>query len=138
MNISLLGILIWHLLCDKHKFWVSILSHKYIKNRDILNVNHSKGASYVWKSIVKALGYLKEGFHFAIRNGETPLWQYDWMGLGPLGEVFYIHVSDINKQVKHLWVDGRWSFDGIVTMLLVEVKDYIRAIPFAASPNDDC
>ena len=47
MNISLLGILIWHLLCDKHKFWVSILSHKYIKNRDILNVNHSRGASYV-------------------------------------------------------------------------------------------
>ena len=60
------------------------------------------------------------------------------MGLGPLGEkVFYIHIYDINKQVKHLWVDGRWSFDGIVTMLPVEVKDYIRAIPFAMSLNED-
>ena len=126
MNISLLGKLIWNLLHDKDKLWVSVLPHKYLKNGNILNAKRSNGALYVWRSIVKAVGCLKERFQFEIHNGETSLWQQDYIGLGSLWEeVFYVHISDVNKQVKDLWVDGRWCLDGLVNMLPMEVKYHI-------------
>lgn len=51
---------------------------------NILNVEQSSGASYVCRSIVKAPGYLKEGLQFELHNGQTSVWQQNWIGLGPL------------------------------------------------------
>jgi hypothetical protein len=58
-NIALLGKLVWNLLHDPHKLWVSVLSHKYIKGGDIWNIKGKENISLIWRSVLKALEALR-------------------------------------------------------------------------------
>jgi len=70
-NIALLGKLIWNLLYDPQKLWVRVLSHKYIKGGDIWNIKAKGNISLIWRSILKALESLRQGFQFRIGDGSS-------------------------------------------------------------------
>ena len=62
VNIALLGKLVWSLLHEKDKLWVEVLSHKYLKEKSILESECSNSCSYVWRTIHKIAAILKDGF----------------------------------------------------------------------------
>ena len=65
-NVSLIGKLIWKLLHENFRPWVSILQQKYIPNGNVLSCNEATGCSYVWHRILKTVKYLKDGWKFKI------------------------------------------------------------------------
>lgn len=63
-NISLLGKLVWSLVCKKDIIWVNILSHIYITNNTFLSIKDKHGDFFVWQRIIKAKNELSNGFTF--------------------------------------------------------------------------
>lgn len=56
----ILGKLVWNLLHNHNKLWVQVLSDKYVKQRDFMQIVDSRGSS-VWNSVIKAKAVLKGG-----------------------------------------------------------------------------
>lgn len=88
---------------SKQKLWVQILESKYLCQGTSLSASTTKGASYIWNSIVRAMNRLALGFQFCLRKGETTLWYDKWLvddylcRLMPFVFTYdtYMHVRDI-------------------------------------------
>ena len=125
-NIALLGKLIWSILHDKHKLWVKVLSHKYIKQGSIWNTEAGKNISLVWKSILKALEALKNGFRFRIGDGSSSLWYHDWTGMGALCHlVDFVNISDTVLCIKDASSCGSWDGNKMMTIVPNNVQTLV-------------
>lgn len=64
----------------------------------IWTTNQGSKASITWKSIMKAVAELREGFEMKLNSGNSLLWFDDWTGKGPL-YMFpdYVYISDYIK-----------------------------------------
>ena len=70
-NIALLGKLTWNVAVSSQKPWVLILEHKYCRQSSIFRCSDSKGASYVWRSVRKALSVIREDWGFKLYDGSS-------------------------------------------------------------------
>lgn len=62
-----------------------IIHHRYLSFHVAWDFTAKKGASYFCQSLVKALGFLKEGFRWTLGHGNSSLWYDAWSNLGSLG-----------------------------------------------------
>ena len=125
-NISLLGKLVWALEHHKDKFWVQVVATRYLKDNYLLGAQSGYRSSYVWRSIVKALNSLKEGFTFNLGSGNLSLWFDTWHKDGPICTmVDYVHVSNSHLTLRDLWWDDVWHFDMLCTTLPVNIQEFI-------------
>uniref|UniRef100_A0A151UGD4 Ribonuclease H protein At1g65750 family n=1 Tax=Cajanus cajan TaxID=3821 RepID=A0A151UGD4_CAJCA len=116
-NVSLLGKLVWDLLQGHDKFWVSIMSKKYLLSDSILKCQKKQG-SYVWRSIIKARDFLLSGFKLKLGNRDVSFWFKDWTGEGPLCErVWAIDVHDLEMRVRDVWNEEGWNLSSLWTSL---------------------
>ena len=78
-KVAMLGKLVWSLIHDRSKLWVQLLWSKYLHGKHPLEpgVKALPNASYIWKSICRALDLLKPGFRFRLGNGGVSAW-YDF------------------------------------------------------------
>ncbi|KAJ1384279.1 Ribonuclease H domain [Sesbania bispinosa] len=69
------------------------------------------------------------GFGTSFQEGNTHLWNTDWLGCGTLGTlVENVHVDDRDKQVKDSCIQGQWCFDRLATSIPLELKDRILSL----------
>uniref|UniRef100_A0A151UDR5 Ribonuclease H protein At1g65750 family n=1 Tax=Cajanus cajan TaxID=3821 RepID=A0A151UDR5_CAJCA len=116
-NVSLLGKLVWDLLQGHDKFWVLIMSKKYLLSDSILKCQRKQG-SYVWRAIIKACDFLLPGFKLKLGNGDVSFWFEDWTGEGPLCEkVWAIDVHDLEMRVRDVWNEEGWNLSSLWTSL---------------------
>ena len=114
------------------------MTHKYLRNAHILQVQRQHGSSYVQRSITKALEWLRVSYQLELCNGNTSLWYDNWLRDGPVcDKVLSMHIFDVGKQVKDLWVNGQWYFDSIATLIPDDVKNHITSFPVPQSEVDD-
>lgn len=126
-NITLLGKLVWDMKMNRDKLWVSLLYHKYVKYGDFLLCPSSSYGSFIWRSIVKAKGILKEGYHFRI--GKSLFWYAPWTPFGPLcNSMLAIDIHDTQLQIKDLYDQNIWNWDILWTALPIQIRDYINSI----------
>lgn len=86
----------------------------------------SNGASIVWRSIVKAINALKDGFSFKIGEGGTSMWCVDWLGLGKICNlVDFVHIADTDKRIKDVCLDGTWHLNQLYTTLPPNISESI-------------
>ncbi|KAJ1389452.1 putative ribonuclease H protein [Sesbania bispinosa] len=72
---------------------------------------------------------LRGGFGVSLQEGNTHLWNADWLGCGALGSlVDNVHVVDRDKQVKDICIQGQWCFDRLDTTIPLELKDRILSL----------
>lgn len=76
-NSGLLGKLVWTLLHERDKLWVQVLTHKYIQH-SLWRSTNRRSSSLIWRSIVKAIEALREGFKMRINAGDSSFWYSDW------------------------------------------------------------
>ena len=124
-NVALLGKLAWKILCEPHKPWVQVLSHIYLSQSHVLDSYVGKGSSYVWRSIKKALNFLREGWQFRLRSGRSSFWYDNWSSIGRLCDhVPYVHISETELQVKDLWTSNGWCFDYLLPRLFQIILEF--------------
>ncbi|KAK7282210.1 hypothetical protein RIF29_10825 [Crotalaria pallida] len=70
-NIVMLGKLIWSLLHDRGKFWVHVLTHKYLRTASVLTSPVRSSSSSTRRAIYKMLGHLKEDFRIRLGVGNS-------------------------------------------------------------------
>jgi len=90
----------------------------------MLNLNVSKGCSYPWSSIMKALSALRSGFSIQIGDGSSSPWFEPWL----YGDTLYNGVEDIHDRNFHLrvydvYLDGEWHLDVLTTSILDDILD---------------
>lgn len=107
MNTALLGKLVWDMLHNPHKLWVSLLSHKYLCHGSILEVKPHSG-SPIWNLIVKARNVLMDGYEYHIGNGESLFWYSPWLTRDPLcNQVFAVDVHDMDTKINDLFYNNQ-------------------------------
>lgn len=98
-NIALLGKLVWDMLHQPDKLWVSIFSSIYVRNGNLFANNFVRD-SPVWNSLVKALNLLQNGFNFKFGNGNTSLWFKPWVLKGSLNEAIWaVDIRDSHLRI---------------------------------------
>lgn len=82
---ALLAKLGWEIISNEDNLWVSVLIDKHLHNNSSFSWPRKKPASFVWKSITKAIFILKKGVKWKIGDGKMiDLWFDWWLGDGPL------------------------------------------------------
>ncbi|KAJ6420916.1 hypothetical protein OIU84_028322 [Salix udensis] len=140
-NISLLGKLIWHLLNSPGKLWVQMLHKKYVKNQVLVQIqNYSNSSSYCWKSIIRALQHLREGFMIRLGTGDVSIWYDKWLEFGKLASILpVVNISDTDMLVKDLWDYGQWNLESLSTVIPNDIRFGILAVPIPRDRNlKDC
>ena len=139
VNVALLGKLIWRLLTDGGGFWGAVLSRKYFGQQGACEFVTSRGASYLWKGLVKTWGILREGFIWELGRGNSSFWYADWSGLGRLcNMVDFVHISDSDISVGDVWRGNSWVFDHLATVIPTHIREHISqlSIPTNAARDD--
>ncbi|KAL4315268.1 hypothetical protein AHAS_Ahas15G0168100 [Arachis hypogaea] len=103
------------MLKDKERFWVKLLSHKYLKqNRDWGSTKHG---SFVWKSISKVYMTIKEGLGWQTGSSLQSWWYDPWI---PLGWIWKLaSLKGYTTKSRYIWLahmkfqwrgDGNWKW----------------------------
>lgn len=121
-NTALLGKEIWSLMHKPNKLWVRVLTHKYLSNASVLQVQSRPIDSPVWKGLSTARDRLRPGFSFRMGSGATSLWHEDWSDLGNIASaVPYIDIHDVGTRLSDLVVNDIWNVQVLHTPLPEEV-----------------
>ena len=113
-NLALLGKFIWDILSKPYKHWVQLLTSKYLGPSSVFDYSPYVGDSYTWKSIMKVVAALKDGFKYCVGRGQISF-RYDrWLD-GVLCEMVpYVNIRDIDMIVLDA---GHWFFANLATIL---------------------
>lgn len=104
-NIAMLGELVWDVLQNSNKIFVSIMSRKYVSDQgSFLTHECPSKASFCWRSINKASNRLKSGWKWRVGDGSAiSLWHDNYVEGGPLFHlVENIPPSLVNMSVADL------------------------------------
>ena len=137
-NVAMLGKLVWSLIQDQSKLWVQLLWSKYLHGKHPLrpSVTGSSGASYIWKSICRALDLLWSGFQFRLDNGGILAWYEFWILQGHLCDLVpFIHNFEIDFKVSDLWNSSVCNFDSLATILPPNMVADIRQLDIPSFPR---
>lgn len=136
-NISLPGNHTWDHLHNQDKFWVQLLFVKYLQGCNILNVQPSNGASYIWNSIMKSIAVLKPGFRTRIWKRHLSIWYDRWLEEDVIFHLFpFVNIQDVHLRVSDIHYDGQWHFEHIATLLPLDVKMKLQS-HFVNDATDD-
>lgn len=106
-----------------------MLSAKYLIDSHILQENNYRGASYSWKSIVKAVANLKQGFITRVGKGDIPIWYKKWLHKGKICDrIPFVDIQDINLKINDVCQYGKWNFDQLTTQLPIDIKLEMQSI----------
>lgn len=109
---------------------MKVLSHKYIKGGDIWNIKVKGNIYLIWRSILKALEALRQGFQFCISDVSSSFWYENWTGLGALCHlVDFVHISDTQLQLKDVSFIGSWDWNKLMTMVPNDLKMIVDRSP---------
>lgn len=109
----------------------------FLNNDSILHSETRNGCSYVWKSIVKAVGHLQFGFKVRVGRGNVSLWYDRLLDEGIICDLIpFLSIQDTDMKLKEVWYDTGWQFDRLVTLLPLSIKLKIRSL-FIHSGHDD-
>jgi len=109
---------------------VRILSHKYIKVGDIWSIKAKGNISLIWRSILKTLEALRQGFQFCITDGSSSFWYDNWTGLGALCHlVDFGNILDTKLQLKDFSFITSWDWNKLMTMVSNELNTIVYQFP---------
>nr|KYP37747.1 Putative ribonuclease H protein At1g65750 family [Cajanus cajan] len=135
MNIALLGKLIWKYIMNPETPWVKFLKHKYLKSNSILIPLTFKCPSYIWKSINKAVEFLKSGFEPKLGTGGSSVFYDNWLGDGPLcTKVPFVHISDTQLNLVDLWANNKWNLPILHTNITKDIEQKILRVKIPLTP----
>ena len=73
---------------------------------------------------------LQDGFRLRIGDDSSSFWYDFWTQSGPLCHlVDYVHISDTQLRIKDCWLEGKWCFDSLFSIVNEPVKKLIEEIP---------
>lgn len=82
-----------------------------------------------WRGIQHAINTFVEGYRFQAGAGDSSLWYMDWTKFGPLCQLVpFVHINDTELCLRRVYIDGKWDFHSLSTMIPPEVCDYLRQI----------
>lgn len=136
-NIALLGKHVWDILHSPNKLWVNLMSSKYLQNSHILSIEPHPGDSYIWRSILKAVDFLKGGFRFRVGKGELSFWYDNWLEEGHLCNLVpFVHINDVQLSLRDIYRNGAWNFASLSTMIPIEIQLKIKSVFLNDAAND--
>jgi len=130
-NTSLLGKLVWDMVQSSNKLWVHLLSNKYIRGRNFLQLSLQANNSPSWSSIIRANNILNHGYSWHAGSCSSSFWFNNWSTRSPIGNhVPVIEIHDLHLTVKDvLSVDGFHAHD-LYTNLPNEIIDFMNSTHF--------
>lgn len=136
-NLSPRGKLIWSILHEKNKLWVQVITQKYLGNNSIWTTPMKNTAFLTWKSIMKAVSVLRQGFEIKLNAGNSNFWFSDWTGHGlHCVNQDYIHIFDTHTSLRDLWNNGKWCLNLLATLMSSAVKSMVMNIEIQANNNN--
>ena len=129
-NLALLDKLVWNMLYNKDKLWMTVLSHKYMVNMSLwMNKKHNK-PSITLRGVQHAITNFAAVYSFHVDSGDSLFWNIDWTQLGSLCQlVSFVNINDSVMCLKDVLDDGRWNLQGLVTMISADILHYIHQLP---------
>jgi len=86
-NTCLLGKLVWDLVQNKDKLWVSLFSDIYTAEPSLFHATVNSNNSSTWSSIIRAKNILKNGFVWRAGFGSSSFWFSCFNDFGFLGSL---------------------------------------------------
>ena len=118
MNKALVAKLTWEVVSNEDKIWVTVLTKKYVRNRNIMKIYMPKNASWASQSIFTCREVIKKGMCHRIGNDyNTWIWEDPWISNEPgfipqakSGAIDNVHlVVDLIDQDTRQWDRGKLS-----------------------------
>ena len=118
MNKALVAKLTWEVVSNEDKIWVTVLTKKYVRNRNIMKIYMPKNASWASQSIFTCREVIKKGMCHRIGNDyNTWIWEDPWIPNEPgfipqakSGAIDNVHlVVDLIDQDTRQWDRGKLS-----------------------------
>ena len=95
-----------------------------MKDNNVFGAQSGDNTLYVWRSIVKALSCLKEGFTFNMGCGNLSLWFDSWHQDGPICKmVDYVHIFSSHLTLRDFWWNDMWHFDILCISLPENIQE---------------
>ena len=117
-NIALLGKPIWDILSKPHKLWVQLLTSKCLGTSSVFECSPHAVDSYMWKSIMKVVVTLEDGFWYRVRCSQISFWYDRWLDDGALCKMVpYVNIQDVTLTVSNVLDAGHWSFSKLATTI---------------------
>lgn len=80
LNRALIAKLGWEMIKQKESLWVKALAAKYCRGPNLLSAKESRGASWVWQSLLQVTDLIVAGFCWGVRSGaELNIWCDPWV-----------------------------------------------------------
>lgn len=101
----------WRILTHPNKLWVRILTDKYLKKSNFIDVFASPHHSPLWKDILKGRDILKQGIKIGIGDGrDSSLWYHHWVGDQPIYLSIDWDIPDYlgHWRVSHIIRSNHW------------------------------
>jgi len=129
-NTCLLGKLVWDLIHNNNKLWMSLFAAKYTAGKNVLNAATTSSSSPTWSSIIRAKNILIGGNSWRPGSGSSSFWFSPRSEFGTLGSLVpIIDIHDIHLTVKDVISNKHRSFM-LYTPLPHVVFDLVNNINF--------
>ena len=140
-NLALLAKQGWRISQDIDSLAHQVLKDKYFPDSTFLEAQLGRNPSYTWRSLVAAIGVLKQGLRWNIGNGQrAKIWANRWI---PIPNSFMVvsprpHNFE-GELVKSLLdrVFGGWNTSIVKNCFLPHEAEAILSIPISQSLPDD-
>ncbi|CAI8603313.1 unnamed protein product [Vicia faba] len=117
-NVVLLRNLLDDIIRHPKKFWVQVLSQKYLEREIFPEVNKNSNELYIWRGILKRKKNLGKGFQPQLGLGDSLFWYHNWLGSGKLcNRVPFVHICDTQLHIHDVCRSGFWNFGILYTIL---------------------
>lgn len=122
-NISTTDKHVWEFHHNPNKFWINLLSFKYLYGIFILEASNCSGSSCIWKAIIKTIKVLKYGFKTIIGIGKVILWYDKRLEDNCLyNYVSCVHISQTNLRMKNIYYHHQWNFSHLTIHIPFTIK----------------
>lgn len=141
MNIAFLAKLIWRLLNSTESLWARVLAGKYMHGQtSIDNMSSKRGASNIWRGMISAKPFFKQGCRRIVNNGiDTKFWKDVWICDTPLEEFVVAGqgTPNLEARVLDMWRQGQgWKWEVIETHLPRHVVQKLEICSLGEHPEE--
>ncbi|XP_074378628.1 uncharacterized protein LOC141720172 [Apium graveolens] len=140
-NLAMLAKQGWRLVQQSNVLVSSIIKARYYPNTSFLEAGVGRNPSYVWRSLMEAIGVVKAGTRRKIGNGmDTKVWHIPWLPAVDLGYL----TTEMPDKLKDITVNSlmddtgkNWDIELVEDIFNTRDADLIKRVPIPMSEKED-